>query len=172
MSSKYDWKEIEKDYNKGLTYDDISQRYGVSKSQISKQAKARGWESRKETLENVSVHLNDNVALELYKQIKYELGEQLTIVDDPLLSVLSNQYSRYVRLEKIVQDEGEVITSPKGGQYLSPNYTALLSSIKQLSTIAKDFGLTLKARKSSHIMTETARNKEFDYDELLRDVFK
>ena len=43
----YDYNEIKKDYDNGLLYSDITNKYGVSKRQLIKIAKNNGWKPRK-----------------------------------------------------------------------------------------------------------------------------
>jgi len=104
-----------------------------------------------------------------FNETKTRLGDQLSVIDESLLLALCNQYARYVELEKKVMKEGETTISTKGIPYLNPTYTALLSSIKALTSLSKEFGLTIASRKRAGV-TLTQADKAKSLFDLIKDV--
>ena len=99
-----------------------------------------------------------------FNETKIKLGDQLSVIDESLLLALCNQYARYVALEEKVSVEGETIVSKNGVPYLNPTYTALLSSIKALTSLSKEFGLTIASRKRAGVTLIQATNKKSLFD--------
>ena len=69
MSGRIDWLAAEKDYiaNADMSYQDIANKYGVSKKQVGLRAKELGWPERRQTvheraLEKFLVAQSDHVA--------------------------------------------------------------------------------------------------------------
>lgn len=149
------------------TRTEIAAEYGISEGYVRKLIKQYGWHdprkrngtkpsTKKETFDDA---LADEFARRKFNLIKSELGDQLLPIDEPLIVALANQYSRYVRLEGEVEEEGVTIISKKGLPYLNPKYNALQGAIKSLTTISKEFGLTIASRKRAGV---SGSNREED----------
>ena len=162
MSSKYDLKAIEKALNDGVSYSEISTRYSINRGYISKLAKKYNWEiSNKKTEVNTVKHLIDDVAIAKFNQMKDTLGKQVTVIDEPILIILANQYATYIELEKKVKTEGITLYNDKGRpSFINPTYNAMQSVIKTLAAISKEFGLTIASRKRHNINIAGEGKKE------------
>ena len=180
MSSKYNWLEIEKDYSLGMSHGDLCRKYGISKAYLSETAKKKGWSFAADTVANTpSQFINDTARAEFEKIIN-NLGDKITIVDEPILIILANQYAVYLELQETVKKEGTVLYNEKGrASFINPNQNAMQSVIKNISSISKEFGLTLASRKRQKINIETEDKKDksifdiansFEYDEDLEDI--
>jgi len=100
-----------------------------------------------------------------FEKIRENLGDKITIVDEPILIILANQYALYLELQETVQKEGVVLYNDKGrASFINPNQNALQSIIKNISSISKEFGLTLASRKRQKINLdrEDKENSIFD----------
>lgn len=155
-----DLQKLKADVEDGsLSRAKLAEMYGCSESNIRKLIKKHGWKDpRKRAGANgANDDLIDATAAKKFEEIKAELGDQITKSDEMLLSALSNQFSRYVRLEREVMKEGEVVISAKGSPYLNPKYNALQSAAKTLTTLGKEFGLSIASRKRVGIQPETRK---------------
>jgi len=166
VSKVINWQAIKKAYEKGNNSNvSIGKIYGVTEAAIRKRAKKELWKkvdlkTSSSTTTKEKFLFIDDFASQQFENIKSKLGEQITIVDEPLLIALCNQYSRYSRLEERVDLEGETIISTKGIPYLNPTFNALQSSIKTLATLSKEFGMTIASRKRAGVKLEDNSKKE------------
>jgi P27 family predicted phage terminase small subunit len=107
-------------------------------------------------------HLNDEVAKTMYKNIKEKLEDRLSELDEPLLIAMCNQYGRYIKLEKEVKKQGEVVYTSNGNPYLNPTFNAMQSSLKAMQTLSKEFALSLVVRVKNDIKLEKEELTEMD----------
>ena len=156
MSGRYDWEAIKRDYEAGkLTFAQMSERYHIDMGYLHRQAKKKGW-NRKTVKKSRAPRLIDNafiskIARDKYREITEKMGDALTELDDIALIPLCNQYARMLDLELTVMTEGVTILSSKGVPYNNPNYNALLSTVKVVSALSKELGLTVTSRKRAGI---------------------
>ncbi len=138
----------------------LAKIHGCSESHIRNLTMRHGWDNPRKRNKNNSHNdssptiygdLIDIVAVRKFEEIKKERERYLTKADETLLVTLANQYARYIRLEKEVLKEGEVIISQKGAPYLNPKFNALQSAAKMLATLGKEFGLSIASRKRANI---------------------
>jgi P27 family predicted phage terminase small subunit len=149
----------------------VAKLHGCSEAHIRNLIKKHGWNSPR-IRSNDNSHIKptlamqgdliDIIAVRKFEEIKEELKEYLTKSDEMLLITLANNYSRYIKLEQEVAKEGEVIISQKGAPYLNPRFNALQSAAKTLTTLGKEFGLSIASRKRAKI----DRKDEEDGDSL------
>jgi P27 family predicted phage terminase small subunit len=147
----------------------LAKIHGCSESHIRNLTTRHGWNNPRKRNKNNShdnltpaMHgdLIDIVAVRKFEEIKKERESYLTKADETLLVTLANQYARYIRLEKDVLKEGEVIISQKGAPYLNPKFNALQSAAKMLATLGKEFGLSIASRKRANIDSELSSDKK------------
>jgi P27 family predicted phage terminase small subunit len=76
----------------------------------------------------------------------------LTVVDRAALAAYCQCYSRWVKLEGIVQKTGEVLFNKISGQhYPSPYMGALNRALKNMQMFASEFGLSPSSRTRIHV---------------------
>src|SRR5437867_4271604 len=66
----------------------------------------------------------------------------LTALDRAALSCYCAAWSTIVRMQKLVEREGAVLTSAKGGSYLHPAAGLLSKAMRQMLAFAAEFGMT------------------------------
>jgi len=179
VSRAINWSAIKKAFEKGSNSNvSIGKIYGVTEAAIRKRAKKESWQKTNFKMSSSSSSTAkdrflfiDDFASKQFDNLKSKLGEQITIVDEPLLIALCNQYSRYSRLEERVKLEGETIISTKGIPYLNPTFNALQSSIKTLVTLSKEFGMTIASRKKAGVkLKDNSKTKNSIFN--LVDMFR
>ena len=171
MKKNINWEVIKVAYEtENISNVALATAHNISEAGIRRRAKAEGWKKfenkkphpyhdiKKENItdENGNFFI-DIEAKKQFDNLKEKLGDQVTAIDEPLLVALCNQSSRYKSLEKRVLEEGEVAISSKGIPYLNPTYNALQSTLKTISTISKEFGLTIASRKRAGVVASTSR---------------
>ncbi|WP_345969630.1 P27 family phage terminase small subunit [Sulfurimonas sp. HSL1-6] len=156
-----DWEKLEKDYRAGefATKAAMAERYGCSTTAINKKAKKEGWpiyEPRSEVLEKVSKKppakphekILGPIAMRKIDELKNELGEHYSSVDEPLIVSYAKSYERYLDLEKRMVDEDVIAYSSKtGSAYIHPLFNAIQMTQKTLVTLAGQLGLSIASRK-------------------------
>lgn len=162
------------------SYRKIGPRYGTSHTQIGNLVKKHGWDVSHRVSKKVSKPHNPHnkilgsVALRKIEELKEELGESYSPIDEPLIVMYAKSYERYIELEQKITASGGVTTfSVKtGAEYLSPNFTASLAIQKNLVTIANQLGFSLASRKKLNIKFTKLDEKQssiFDFAEAIND---
>ena len=155
-----DWKSLRWDYeNTKIGMKKLSEKYGTYAMQISRESKRNNWEKYDPVKTVVAMYedkkvvvnpngMLDNVAVRKLHEIVDELGDNYSPVDEPLVVMYAKNYQRYLRLESIVDQEGEVCISPKtGGTYMNPHFSALQAVISNLAKLGDKLGLSIASRK-------------------------
>jgi len=102
------------------------------------------------------------MAVRKVEEILNYIGKELySPTDEANIIMYATFYQRYLKLEKIVQEEGEVVTSPsKGTKYFNPSYSALLSTTVQLQKLGEVLGLSIVTRKRNSLNFGTEESEE------------
>lgn len=139
----------------------LAEKYNTYKMNISRRSKAYEWvkfDPVKVTLEKkekMVVNPNgilDTVAIRKIREIVEELGDNYSPVDEPLVVMYAKSYQRYLKLEAVVDAEGETLVSPKtGGEYMNPSFSALQAVISNMSKLGDKLGLSISSRKRLNI---------------------
>lgn len=154
----------------------IAKDFGISHTQLNKIVKKEGWPRyvpavgvSSSEVENIKPHVEilGRTALRKIEEIKHELGDKYSNLDEPLIVMYAKSYEHYISLEGKLAIEGYTIMSPKtGGRYLNPTFSALQSVQKTLVTIANQLGLSMISRKTLGIKLGDGKPKEeslFEY---------
>ncbi len=154
----------------------IAKEFGVSHTWLNKKIKKEGWPryvpliaDSNSNVENVKPHVEilGRTALRKIEEIKHELGDKYSNLDEPLIVMYAKSYEHYIKLESNLALEGYTIMSPKtGGRYLNPTFSALQSVQKTLVTIANQLGLSMISRKQLGLKLGDGKPKEqslFEY---------
>lgn len=157
----------------------IAKDFGISHTQLNKIVKKEGWTRyipavsvSNSNVEEKSPHVEilGRTALRKIEEIKHELGENYSNLDEPLIVMYAKSYEHYISLESKLLVEGYTVISPKtGGRYLNPTFSALQSVQKTLVTIANQLGLSMISRKTLGLrLGEKPKEQSlFDYVEQI-----
>ncbi|WP_442765113.1 P27 family phage terminase small subunit [Sulfurospirillum cavolei] len=148
----------------------IAKDFEMSHTQLNKIVKKMGWPRyvppttiSKSEMEKKGAHVEilGRTALRKIEEIKRELGDKYSNLDEPLIVMYSKSYEHYIDLEKKIAVEGYVVMSPKtGATYLNPTFSALQSVQKTLVTIANQLGLSMASRKALGLQLGDNTKKE------------
>lgn len=75
----------------------------------------------------------------------------LTQVDRAALAVYCQAWSRWVRAEEQVARHGEIVKTASGNLIQNPYLSVANRAMKQLQTLAREFGMTPSARSQLHM---------------------
>lgn len=156
-----DWENIKTDWlgAKFASENALASHYGVSRQGISKKAKKEEWGdfvplSKKapvtttaDGVTNPHDKILGSIAMRKIEELKKELGENYSHVDEPLIVCYAKAYERYIDLEVQMSLQEVVSTSTKGGKYLNPLFNAIQMTQKTLVTIGGQLGLSIYSRK-------------------------
>jgi len=152
----------------------IAAEHDTNHVSLKKFAEKHGWDISHRVSKKVSKPHNPHnkilgiVALRKIEELKEELGDSYSPIDEPLIVMYAKSYERYIELEQKITLSGGVTTfSVKtGAEYLSPNFTASLAIQKNLVTIANQLGFSLASRKKLNINFQKLEDKQssiFDF---------
>ena len=108
----------------------------------------------------------NSVAVRKIREITEELKGHYSSVDEPLVVAYAKTYQRWLEIEAIVDKEGIVEQSSKTGAiYLSPYFTALQSTLNNLTKLGDKLGLSIASRKrlNMKLNQEEKTNSLFDF---------
>lgn len=141
------------------SYRAIAKEFGTNHTQIGILIKLHGWNVEHRISKNSTISTNETkphaailgkTAVRKIEEIKEELGDQYSPVDEPLIVMYAKSYERYIDLEnKLGLSVDRIISTSKktGSEYMSPLFTATLAIQKNLVTIANQLGLSIASRK-------------------------
>ncbi|UTJ05400.1 P27 family phage terminase small subunit [Arcobacter roscoffensis] len=150
--------------NTKQSYRAIAKEHDVSHTKLIQIAKQDGWNISHRVSKKVSKSSNNStkkrtekpahekvlgkIAIRKMIELKDELGNKYSNVDEPLIVMYAKNYERYLELEQELNTRGILSKSVKTGtEYMSPNFTAMLALQKSLVSIAQQLGLSIAARK-------------------------
>lgn len=161
-----DWENIRIDWSGGkfVSENALASHYGVSRQGISKKAKKEEWGdfmplSKKAPVTTVTGSVTNphdqilgGIALRKIDELKQELGDNYSHVDEPLIVCYAKTYERYIDLEMQMLSQDVVSVSKKtGSEYLNPLFNAIQMTQKTLVTIGNQLGLSIYSRKKMGI---------------------
>jgi len=139
--------------NTSNSYRAIAKEFGTNHTQIKKFVEKYSWDvshrvSKIPSIPAPHIRILGNVAVRKIEELKRELGDNYSSVDEPLIVMYAKNYERYLELEATLQEKGVLAFSIKtGSEYMSPTFTASLAVQKNLVTIANQLGLSIASRK-------------------------
>lgn len=175
------WEDIKKEVETTKrSYRSIAKDYGISYSTISKKAKKEDWKvdhriNKKvnKSVDNPYIKVLGKIALRKIDEIKDELADKYSPVDEPLIVMCARSYEEYLQLAEMVSIEGHVLASPKtGAKYLNPTFNAYQAVQKTLITVANQLGLSIASRKRLGISFKKKEDESqsiFNFVELLKE---
>ncbi len=177
-----DWGSIKREVEGSSTsVRSIAKKYGVSHTAINKKIKNGEFKryvpivtvSTNGVEEKPHVAILRKTALRKIEEVKEELKEYYSTIDEPLIVVYAKTYERCLELEIQVFEEGITITSPKtNAKYLNPTYNALKAEQKTLLTYANQLGLSLQSRKNLGLKLEKDKRGQKSIFDFVDDINK
>ena len=107
-------------------------------------------------------HLSDEAKAE-WRRITPKLKEMrlLSHVDRAALAGYCELWARWQKAEKMIQESGEVITTPNGSLQVSPWISIAHRSLVELRKFASEFGLSPASRSKVSTLPEPEKDNEF-----------
>ncbi len=162
--------------NKKTSLSQLSDEYGGYPMFWSRKAKDEDWTKYEHSSQNnknniITLSKFDGIlstlAVRKVKEIVEELGSHYNKIDEPMIVVYAKSYEYFIKLSRDVDAEGiSLVSSKTGSLYSSPNFNAWLAVGKNISTIGKEIGITLSARKRIGIKLGADNKTESLFDFL------
>ena len=180
MAKPIDWQHIRSEYEETFkSVRQIAKENCITHSTILRRAKSEQWQklnadllNDKQLIDN-QISFIDKTALRKIKEIKTELKDDYSPLDEALIVTYAVNYSRWIKIQEDIEREGYQLESSKGGKYLSPAFNASKSVEKTLLSIANQLGLSISSRKRLNMQINQQKEKDIfssinfsDYDEL------
>ncbi|MDD5159676.1 MAG: P27 family phage terminase small subunit [Sulfuricurvum sp.] len=161
-----DWDEIKKDFlgGKFRSVNALASHYKVSRPGIMKKSKKEEWGDFVPLSKNMPVSTIDKsvtnpyidilgpIALRKIEQLKQELGNHYSNVDEPMIVCYAKTYERWLALEIKMMDQEEVLESEKtGSKYINPLYNVIQMTIKTLTLLSSQLGVSMPSRHKMNI---------------------
>ena len=171
-------KEVE---NTKRSYRAIAEEFGTNHTQIRNLIKLHGWKvehrvSKNSNIDNLPTdapHKNilGKTAIRKIKEIKDELGNQYSPVDEPLIIMCAKSYEEYIDLAMKVSIEGYTCISTKtGSTYLNPTFNAYQAVQKNLITVSNQLGLSIAARKKLGLKFDRPGQEQLSIFDIAKDL--
>ena len=175
------WESIKSEYQgSSASVRSLATKYSISRNKINEKRKEEKWtkyvpgasRAKKQTaLTTQDKMMLGPIAIRKIEEVKEELGEHYSPVDEPLIVVFAKNYERYIELEYKLADEGVVLESEKtGGKYQNPTFTALQAVQKTLLTYANQLGLSMTSRKLLGIKLGAGKKSEKSLFDIASDI--
>jgi len=157
----------------------LAAKYDFPRNKLNKIIKDESWTKyvppasrAKKSTAPTAPHLPilGSIAIRKIKEVKEELGEHYSSVDEPLIVVFAKTYERYIELEQTLITENVVLSGAKGGNYLNPTFTALQAVQKTLLTYANQLGLSMISRKTLGIKLGSGIKSEKTLFDIAEDI--
>jgi len=152
MAKGIDWDFIRSEFEETTkSIRQIARENHISHGAIQRRAKMEEWKKFDEKIVRdralIKKRILGKVALRKIQEIKDELGENYSALDEPLIAILATNYELWIQQMQIVQEEGLTAISSKGSEYVSANFNALLPLQKSIIAISNQLGLSIASRK-------------------------
>ena len=153
-SAKFDYE------NEGVSFQELKKRYGRNHTFWWREAKKEGWvkyEASRDVIEKTEKKpisqksfdgILSTVAVRKIKEIVDELGGHYSPIDEPVLVVYAKSYEYFIKLSKMVDEDGiSLVSSKTGSLYANPNFNSWLAVGKNIASIGEKIGVTEAARR-------------------------
>ncbi len=152
MAKGIDWDFIRSEFEETTkSIRQIARENYISHGAIQRRAKVEEWKKFDEKIVRDRALINKGilgkVALRKIQEIKDELGDNYSALDEPLIAILATNYELWIKQIRIVQEEGLTAISSKGSKYVSANFNVLLPLQKSIIVISNQLGLSIVSRK-------------------------
>jgi P27 family predicted phage terminase small subunit len=161
LAKDIDWAHIRTEYEETTkSVRMIARENNITHGAIQRTAKLQGWKKfSPDGVVNDRALVGKNpilgkIALRKMNELIYELGENYSALDEPLVAIYASNYELWIEQMMIVKEEGLISISSKGSEYLSANFSALLPLQKSMITIANHLGLSISSRKRIGMTTK------------------
>ena len=166
--SEETWEAVRHDYEAvGLTYKALHEEYGISISSLKRRSKDHNWERLNNVIKSVDVissGMLTSTVLRKVKEIREELGENYSAMDEPLILMFASNFQMWLNIEAEIMRTGYTSVSSKGTEYLSPSFLARSQVEKKLITISNQLGISLASRKKMGLESGTKKKSSSLFD--------
>ena len=154
MAKGIDWDFIRVEYEettKSIRL--IASENGISHGAIQQRVKKEKWSRENidcvtdKKLTNPSNPILKRHALRKIEEIQQELGDNYSVLDEPLVVAFAVNYQKWIEVQAILLDEKSIQTSSKGSLYISPYENLAKMYENSFIKIAGQLGLSLASRK-------------------------
>jgi len=162
MAKDIDWEHIREEYEStDFPVREIARRNDVTHGAIQRRAKKETW-IRIDVASVVSDKalvgkdgILGPVSLRKIEEVKKELGENYSPLDEPLIAAFALNYEKWITTQKIIMEEGSVIMSSKGSVYISPYENLAKMYEGTFIKISGQLGLSVASRKRIGMPTKS-----------------
>ena len=105
----------------------------------------------------VPKHLKtDKVAAAEYRRLGKQLlaAGVMTVLDETALTIYATEYSRWVRAESLLAEQGDTLVTDKGYRYVNPSFAVARQAKDTMMRILTEFGMTPSARSRIKAMPQ------------------
>lgn len=171
MAKGIDWETIRQLYEDTMIpIREIARQHGIVHGSIQRRAKKESW--KRIDLDNVVMDkalvgkdgILSPVALRKMEEVKNELGDNYSSLDEPLVAAFALNYQKWIDVQKIILSEGSTMLSSKGSVYISPYENLAKMYENTFMKIAGQLGLSLASRKRFSIDVSSKRNEVSLFD--------
>jgi len=161
MAKGIDWDFIRSEFEETTkSIRQIARENHITHGAIQRRAKVEEWKKFDEKLVRdralIKKKILGKVALRKIQEIKDELGENYSALDEPLIAILATNYELWIEQMQIVQEKGLTAISSKGSEYI-----IVISNQLGLSIASrKKIGLDVSDKKGTKTLFDIAEEIE------------
>lgn len=172
MAKGIDWEFIRSEYEETPKSERlIAEENGVSHGAIQRKRKLEKWVRRNyvdivtdKSLINSRKPILNKIGLRKIEEIKQELGDNYSVLDEPLVIAFSLNYQKWIGVQEILLDEHSIEISSKGSMYISPYENLSKMYENAFVKIAAQLGLSLASRKRINLQPKSDTNERSLFD--------
>lgn len=163
MAKGIDWEFIRSEYEETPKSERlIAEQNGVSHGAIQRKRKLEKWVRKNhvdivtdKSLVNSRKPILGKIALRKIEEIKQELGENYSVLDESLIVAFALNYQKWIGVQEILLDESSIAESSKGSLYISPYENLAKMYENAFVKIAAQLGLSLVSRKRMNLQPKS-----------------
>jgi P27 family predicted phage terminase small subunit len=162
MAKGIDWDFIRIEYEettKSIRL--IATENAITHGAIQRRAKKENWSRgsldviNDKSLTKASNPILKRHALRKIEEIKNELGDNYSVLDEPLVIAFALNYQKWIATQEILLEENSIEVSSKGSLYISPYENLAKMYENSFIKIAGQIGLSLASRKRIGVSTKS-----------------
>lgn len=177
MAKGIDWDFIRSEYEETTKSErtialENNISHGAIQSRRSKDKKnGNGWVRSNymdvihdKALTNPQKPILKRTALRKVKEIKHELGDNYSVLDEPLIAAFALNYEKWIGVQEILLEEKSIEMSSKGSLYISPYENLAKMYENSFIKISAQLGLSIASRKRLNLApkSDTEESSLFD----------
>ncbi|WP_345993753.1 P27 family phage terminase small subunit [Sulfurimonas sp. HSL-1716] len=179
MAKGIDWEYIRSEFEETTKSENlIAEQNDVSRGALQRRRDKEGWirknygdSIKDKSLIDMRNPILGKIALRKVDEVKKELGNNYSSLDEPVLVGFALSYERWLKFHMIIQSQGSVEESSKGTVYISPYENLAQSEFNNMMKAASQLGLSIASRKRLNLTPESEKEEAslFDIADQLND---